>query len=251
MLLTVPKNSRTFNLIMSDRIVLKGNSKLLMPAITQIMGIHQLLEQKDIGTIYAYENEKESVRRKGKPKVVLSFLEDSNFNKLAAPNNVPEGRRRQEGHIRFRLMNETTQSFSKANATTLATKIKQVFNANGGFVWQKGKTMYSYTDWEMGYQFQLLCRSETEAKRVVSSVLFIQSHTPDWKNFNTVENDQEAAKYPENPGTHLVMGETLPLPKHRPLVDVRFQYAYVSLSGVKEPVNLYDRKNKKVGALVT
>lgn len=233
------------------KIILQGTKTELMQLIPQLMVIYQLIESKDLGTIYAYTNDLNSVKRVGKPRVNLYFLEDTNFNKKAPPNNISEGRRRLDGLIRFRLMDETTQSFSKANATALANKIKEVFGSNGGFVWNKGKTMYSYNDWERGYQFQLLCKTETEAKRIITSTLSLQNHIPDWKNFNKVENDQELIKYPENPGTHIVMGEQLPLPKERPLVDVRFQYAYVKLDGVNDPIELYDRRNKRPGALVS
>lgn len=236
---------------MSDLIYLKGTPKELKPIIMQIMGMHQLLESKDVGTIYASTNELESVRRRSQPKVTLYFLEDSNFNKKAPPNKITEGARRQEGVIRFRLMNETTQSFSKANGIALGNKIKEIFGANNGFVWNKGKTLYSYTDWERGYQFQLLSKTKTEAKRIISAVHSLQNHTPNWENFNTVENDLENLKYPENPGNHTVMGEIIPLPKQRPIVDVRFQYAYVKLNGVIQPITLYDRRNKRAGALVS
>lgn len=236
---------------MNEKIRLQGTKKELMQIIPQMSALYQLIESKDIGTIYAYNNDLNSVRRKAKPKVSLYFIEDSNYNKLAAPNNISEGLRRQEGLIRFRLMNESTQSFSQANATTLARKIKEVFGSSGGFTWNKGKTMYSYSNWDMGYQFQLLCRSEAEAKRIITATLSLQNHTPDWKNFNTQKNDQEDSKYPENPGSHIVMGETVPLPKERPLVDVRFLYAYLNLDGVKEPINLYDRRNKRPNSLVS
>lgn len=235
---------------MDDRIILKGNSKLLKPIITEIMAVHQLIEAKDVGTIYAYHNDLESVKRVGKPRVNLYFLEDTNFNKKAPPNKEFEGLRRTDGLIRFRLMDEKTNTFSKANATALANKIKQVFGSNGGYVWKKGKTMYTYNDWELGYQFQLLCRSEIEAKRIVTSVLSLQAHSPIWKKFNTVKNDEEAITYPENPGTQIVMGESVDIPKSRPLVDVRFQYSYIKLDGVVEPINLYDRKNKRAKSLV-
>lgn len=235
---------------MSERIILKGNSKLLKPIITNIMALHQLIEQKDVGTILAYSNDNESVKRVGKPKVTLYFLEDTNFNKKAAPNKIAEGRRRQEGLIRFRLMNETSQSFSKANAEALGNRIKQVFGSNGGFVWNKGKTLYSYTDYENGYQFQLLCRSETEAKRIITAVLSLQTHTPDWLNFNTVKNDNEASKYPETPPNQIVMGEAIETPRRRPVVDVRFQYAYIKLSGVQNHLHLYDRRNRLPNTLV-
>lgn len=235
---------------MSDRIILKGSSKLLKPIVTELLALHQLIESKDIGTVYAYTNDLESVKRVGKPKVTLYFLEDTNFNKKAPPNNIYEGRRRQEGVIRFRIMDETTRSFSKANATTLANKVKQVFGSGDGFVWNKGKTMYSYNDWEKGYQFQLLCKASTEAKRIISAVHSLQGHSPNWQYFNTVKNDEELLKYPENPGNHVVMGDSIPLPKKRPIVDVRFQYAYVKLDSVKEPINLYDRRGKLPHALV-
>lgn len=234
---------------MADKIILKGYPNQLKPLITHLIAVRELIKSKDIGTIYAYTNDKESVRRVGKPKVTLYFLEDSNFNKKAPPNKISEGRRRQEGVIRFRLMNETTQSFSKANGTILGNKIKEVFGSNGGFIWNKGKIMYSYTDWERGYQFQLLCKTEIEAKRIITAVHSLQNHTPDWKYFNTIENDEELIKYPENPGTQIVMGETIAIPKERPIVDVRFQYAYIKLDGVIEPITLYDRKNKRAKAL--
>lgn len=235
---------------MSDLIYLRGTAKALKPLLVQIMAMHQLLESKDIGTFYGSVDARENVHRKTKPKVTLYFLEDSNFNKKAPPNKIDEGRRRQEGIIRFRLMDETTQSYSKANAIALATKVKEVFGANNGFVWNKGKTMYSYTDWERGYQFQLLCKTKTEAKRIITAVHLLQNHTPNWSYFNTCENDQELIKYPENPGNQVVMGETIPIIKLRPVVDVRFQYAYLTLSGVKEPINLYDIKKRRARALV-
>ncbi len=235
---------------MSAPIILKGSSKLLKPVITEIMAIYQLLEDKDMGTIYAYTNDLNSVRRKGKPKVLLFFIEDTNFNKLAPPNNIYEGRRRAEGVISFRLMDETTQTISKANATMIATQIKNVFGSNGGFVWNKGKTMYTYTDWEKGYQFQLLCKTPTEAKRIIRSTLSLQNHAPIWKYFNIVESEEELIKYPEVPGTQVIMGEVVPIPKERPLVDVRFQYAYIDLDGLKEPINLYDRRSKLPRTLV-
>lgn len=221
-----------------------------MERIPALIDLMQVINAKDVGTIYASVNERETIYRRGKPKVTLYFLEDSNYNKKAAPNKIPEGRRRQEAVVRFRLMDELTQTFSKANATALGRKIKEVFGGNEGFIWQKGKTMYSYTDWERGYQFQLLCKTETEAKRIITSVHSLQSHTPNWRYFNTIKSDEEATKFPENPGNQVVMGETVPIPKDRPIVDVRFQYAYVKLSGVIKPITLYDRRNKQAEALV-
>lgn len=236
---------------MTDKVILRGYPNQLAATITHLIAIREIIETKDIGTIYGSFDSRETVRRVGKPKITLYFLEDSNFDKTAPPNNIYEGRRRQEGVIRFRLMSESTQSFSQVNGRMLGTKIKEVFGANNGFVWQKGKTMYSYGDWQRGYQFQLLCKTETEAKRIITAVHSLQNHTPNWQYFNTIKNDQEASKYPENPGSQIVMGETIPIVQVRPLVEVRFQYAYIKLDGVKEPVNLYDRTGKRPRVLVS
>lgn len=235
---------------MTDRIILKGNSKLLMPVITQIMAIHQLLESKDIGTVYAYSPASPPVVRRNRPQIRLSFLEDTDFKATGTRSTKPHGRRRAKGAISFRLMDETTQSISESNALTYANKIKQLFMSDGGFVWSKGKTMYSYTDWDKGYQFQLLCRSESEAKRIVQQALKIQGHIPDWINMNTIQNDQEALKYPVSPGTQTIMGKTVPIEHARPVVDVRFQYAVMSVAGLARPVALCDRSHKLVAPLV-
>lgn len=235
---------------MTERIILKGSSKLLMPVITELMALHQIIEQKDIGAIYADISKADTVYRKHKPKLTLYFRQDSDFVPTGNQSTVPHGRNRDEAIISFRLMNETTTSFSEANGTTLGQKIKEVFGSNDGFIWHKGKTLYSYTDWEKGYQLQLLCRNDVEAKRITTATLSIKNDTPDWKNLQEVKNDQEALRYPANPGTQIVMGKTVNKPVERPIVNVRFQYAYVKLSGVKEPVTLYDRRRKRPGALV-
>lgn len=234
---------------MSNKIILAGNERLLMPIITQLMAMHQLLEQKDIGTIYQAPADGVEVIRVRKPQIQLCFLEDSNFNKKAAPNNIEEGRRRVEGLITFRLMNETTDSISIGNLKGIANKIKLVFAANGGYVWEKGKEMYAYTDWDLGYQLQLLCQTKTTAKELVTRVLSLQNHTPNWTYFTTNENDNALARYPETPPTKIILGESVKVPRQRPRVDVRFQYAVAHIHQLKEPVALCDRGRKLISPL--
>jgi hypothetical protein len=234
---------------MTDKIILKGPQNLLKPLITHIIAVHQLLEQKDIGTVYAVSPASPPVVRRGRPKVQLFFLEDTDFKPTGKRSTTPHGRRRAKGEISFRLMNETTQSITKGNGAVIGRRIKELFGSNSGFVWSKGKVMYSYTDWDRGYQFQLLCRTKTEAKRIVQEVLKIQSHTPDWEYFNTIETDDEAGKYPENPGNQTIMGETVPVEHARPNVDVRFQYAVMHVQGLARPVPLYDRSHKLIAPL--
>ena len=229
---------------MSDRVILKGSSKLLQPLITEVLAMHQLLESKDIGTFYADDNYMPPVKRRGRPKVILYFEQDTNFRPTGTQSTTPHGRRRKRGTIGFRLMNETPASFTEGNQKAIANKIKEIFGANGGFVWTKGKDMYAYTDWDMGYQFELLCRSETEARRTITAVLSIQGHTPDWAKLTHSEATRPDVKYPVLPPSKIIAGKEVQLIEQRPVVNVRFRYAYAVIDGLVEPVDLYDRKNK-------
>lgn len=226
------------------KIRLSGTPEQIAEMLPQIIAIYQLLETKDIGTVYADSSDVPPVHRKGKPKVTLYFREDTDFRRTGVRTAMPHGRNRTEGTISFRLMEETTATLSRANAVSLGRKIKDLFGTTEGYVWKKGKTMYSYTDWDKGYQFQLLCRSKIESKRIITDVLSLQSHTPDWRRLREIEPDDELASYPAGTRTRTVLGETVTVQEERPVVDVRFQYSYLTVDGANKPFTLYDRRKK-------
>ena len=147
--------------------------------------------------------------RRNKPKVLLYFLEDyQDVDADYAPVS---------GEIGFRFMDETEESLTEAKLTSIAQKVKTEFGAAGGYVWRKGKLMASYSDWDKGYQFQILCRNETDAKTLINKVLDIQNHTPDWSHLNISENSNSTAAYPTLPKTERILGETRRLPRRRPI----------------------------------
>lgn len=176
---------------------------------------------------------KESVLRAKHPKITLYFLEDL--------GDVAEGYSPVDGQISVRLMNHDQGSITETIARTYATRIKTAFAAGSGFVWKKGKTMCSYSDWPKGYQLQLLCRNETEGRRIVEQVLDIQNDTPDWSNFNKKENAEPAQAYPTIPERDRIYGETRRQPRRRPIADVRFQTAFLDVLGLSAPIILVDR----------
>lgn len=183
------------------------------------------------------------VRRRTKPKVALHFLEDY--------GDVEFGYSAVTGVISFRLMDHTASTITEPIAKTYATRIKTAFSSGGGFVWRKGKVMCSYADWNSGYQLQLLCRSDTEGRRVIEQVLDIQNDTPDWAFLNVTENAEPSRAYPTNPGQERIFGKTRREPRRRPIADVRFQYAELLIQGIHEPVILVDRSKVLAPALVT
>lgn len=175
-------------------------------------------------------------RVSGKPQIKLFFLEDR--------KDVEAGYDPVAGEIGIRLMNETTETLSKANALSLATKCKTAFGAGSGFIWRKGRESYSYTDAHRGYRMKVLARSETEAKRVIEQVMDIQSHTPSWDNLTKNEAVNASSKYPTNPGTQTIQGKVYKKYRKRPVADVRFQHAELHIDGLPRPIILYDHSGK-------
>ncbi|MEL6260465.1 MAG: hypothetical protein AAFR12_05300 [Cyanobacteria bacterium J06626_6] len=186
---------------------------------------------------------KESVRRRKRPKITLYFIEDF--------NDVAEGYAPVDGQISVRLMDHDQGSITEAIARTFATRIKTAFAAGSGFVWKKGKVMATYTDWEKGYQLQLLCRNESEGRRVVEQVLDIQNDTPEWSYFNVKENAEPSQAFPTVPPTDRAYGKVRRQPRRRPIADVRFQTAFLHVIGVPAPVILVDRSGTYPAPLVT
>ncbi len=186
-----------------------------------------------IGTIQA--------TRKFRPQIVLEFLEDE--------LDIEGGYSRVDGRISFRLMNETSESITRTELTTIANRIKTEFGSNNGYRWRKGKEMASYLERDKGYDFRLLVRSKTDAKELISKILDIQNHIPDWKYLNYKENDEPTQAYPTIPPTNSILGKPRREPRKRPIAIVRFQYAYCNLWGNPNAVILYDRSLRYLNTL--
>lgn len=182
-------------------------------------------------------------QRRFTPQIKLFFMEDS--------EDVEPGYARVTGEISFRLMGYTSDTLTPAIAQQFATRVKSTFGLAGkGYIWQKGRTMASYTDWKKGYQLQLLVRSETDARALIENVLDIQQDTPKWSKMNISENQEPASAYPPIPDREYIFGETRQLPRKRPVAKVRFQYALLHIHGVASPTVLYDRSYTYSTALI-
>ncbi len=174
-----------------------------------------------------------SSSRKFRPKITLEFEQDS----WTVEANV----RPVTGRLTITIQNETSQSITEAKLKQLGRKIETEFGSNQGYIWEKGKNYYSYTDKDKEYQFKFLAKNKTVAKNLIIKVLKIQDDTPDWKYLRENISDNPEASFPNNPGTQQILGKTKNKPRRRPLADVRFQYAVALLAGAGEPIILYDR----------
>jgi hypothetical protein len=171
-------------------------------------------------------------QRKFKPQIMLYFREDE--------RDVEADYQPITGEISFRLMSQTETTLTTAYLTQLAQRIKQEFGQSRGYIWRKGKIMYSYTDWDRGYQLQLLGRNEAEIKTLIGKIHDIQMHNPSWSNLNTSQNDSPASAYPTIPPLKNILTKSRRMPRRRPIADVRFQYAVCHVWGLPNPIPLFD-----------
>lgn len=226
---------------MTKKIILAGPSNLIKASLTQIMALHQLTEniealvQEAQGLIQG--NKQPKIKRRYHPKVTLVFSED----KYVA---VSKNRSPIIGEIGFRIMTETHKTMTESKAKVIADRIKLKFAGETAFQWNKGKQMFSYTHWELGYQLQLLCTNETEARRIIEQVLDVQQHSPDWENLNANTNAMPEQRYTETRQTEYIYGESRQVDNQRPLATVYFRYAFMTLEGIKQPIDLVDTTNR-------
>lgn len=192
--------------------------------------------------VYAFPIEEIEAVRKYRPQIVLYFKEDA--------EDVDDDYQPITGRIAYRLMNETSETISKAELTTIANRIKTQFGSVDGYIWKKGKDMATYVNRVNGYDFQILCRSKTEAKELITKVLATNNDSPDWKYLQYKENDEPTQAYPTIPSNQIILGKSIKEPRRRPIANTRFQYSYCLIWGRKKAIYLYDRTYSYLDALV-
>jgi hypothetical protein len=172
-------------------------------------------------------------QRKFRPQVCLYFSQDA--------LEIQPGENPVTGEISWRLMDETSDTLSRSELEIIGNRIKSNLGAGKGFVWRKGREMVSYSDWDEGLQLQILCLNRAEGERVVREILACASKTYDPKRLNHIENAAATAKYPSVRKKKTILQKVRDLPIERPVVNVRFRYATLSVHGITRPIHLYDR----------
>lgn len=192
--------------------------------------------------IYGIPVQELQTDKKFRPQVHLHFLEKFDSSTHDGENAVPL----LEGTIKFTLMNETSETISRANAESLARKIKSEF-ATPPYEWGKGWYKCTYLDLERGYDLRPLVKSKAEGERLVKSVLSIQGHTFDRDNFQFIEHDRS---YSVNPGTHRVYGRTVKKYIKRRKADVYFRYAQLHIWGQPNAINLVALEGSRLKSVI-
>lgn len=181
--------------------------------------------------------------RRYRPQIGLYFREDE--------LDLEPGFAPVEGRISFRLMNETSETITRSELTTIANRVRTEFAANRGFVWRKGKDLATYTDPDRGFGLKLLVRTQTEGEQLARRVLDLTNTNFEARKFNYKQNSAPTQAFPTLPPNQTILGRVTREPRRRPIASVRFQYAYCNLHGATEPTILIDRSFRFRNTLVS
>ncbi|MBH8553601.1 hypothetical protein I8751_14720 [Nostocaceae cyanobacterium CENA357] len=220
-----------------ETIVIGGQAELLKPVIVQTLAQHQVLGERDLGTIYGTPPEAFPERRY-KPELVLKFYQERK-DRVAGEKPITM-------QISMRLMNKSKDDFaSDAYVKQLAEKVHQRF-ARPPFKVTKGNKPYSYADWEKGYQMLLWVDGLAQARRIVEQVLDIQGHSVDNSKLKKASVNAQTDSISTIPEKVTIMGkrEKLLVQGKPGVVTFRSAYINVGLAGIK-PITLIDLGKRK------
>jgi hypothetical protein len=175
-----------------------------------------------------------------KPQVNLLFQQD--------PDATPQKKSPITAEISFRLMNETPQTITEAELTTIARRIKAEFGTSGGYLWRKGKTLVTYRNRSQGMELKIYAYNESEGLEVIRKVCDAAAK-PYIDDSVTVHESK--ASFPANPGTQVILGRSRPNRIKRPISYVRFVRATCSIHGLPNPVVLVGHPFRNVPPLVS
>lgn len=173
------------------------------------------------------------------PQVKLYFEESR--------RDVQEGYRPIRAELSFRIQNEKYNTFTEAEARTLANRIHAEFATGTEYRWQKGKIKMHYRDEGRNYRLSIFAASETEGRTLISKILSLQNDTLNPEHLTIAKMAQNA---PATPRSERIYGKTRRLPRKRPLGFVRFRYAEAHIWGVNHAITLVDATGRRPDALI-
>lgn len=177
-----------------------------------------------------------------RPKITLFFRENA--------EDAEAGYKPVEMETSFRLVDETTQTITESKLRTIGNQIKTRFGTGQGYLFRKGRKMVRYRQKIKGYDFKLRARELNDGKDLIREVLSLNGDTLDSEILKISEVDNEADAFPYNPGFQTILGKRKSKPRRRPMVNVRFRYAYATIHGYNKPVYLYSKNFYIPDALV-
>lgn len=164
-----------------------------------------------------------------KPQVTLYFEESR--------RDVQEGFRPIKATVSIRIQNEKYNTFSEAEARSLATRIKNEFANGTEYRWQKGRLKMTYRDREKDYLLIVSPATESIGKALITKVLRLQNDSLESSKLSISKLEQNP---PTIPRSETIYGKVRRLPRKRPVGFVRFRYAEAHIWGLNKAITLVD-----------
>lgn len=175
-----------------------------------------------------------------RPQVTLFFTQD-------ASAAVPD-RRRMEGQISFRLVNETSASITREKAQDIAAIIREQMTVPHNFIWKKGKYKLIYKDPERGLNLNIMALNKTEGLKLINKMITIVGAEYQSDLLKTSEPEKESSTNPTE--TVLVYEKQRKQRRWRPIGNVRFRYALLTIAGMQNRITLVDTTSQYLDALI-
>ena len=206
-----------------------SDSQLVQSVISQYM--QTFCKEGNTSTVSSV-----STTRQQHPLLRFYFRE----NPLVARN---ESRNPADSLITTRTLEDSSQLTIETMKKYRARILDEFKSEEKAFTWRKGKTLFCYADWKMGYQIQLLCHSEKTAKIITEKIHRIKGAIPDDKCYYVSSALNPDKTYPEEPGTRTVLGHrTIRNPRYRPIADVSFKWADILIPDASKKYTLVSTK---------
>lgn len=179
----------------------------------------------------------DKLKRSGHPEVRLFFFEKR--------TDVTPGYTPLKGEISFDLMdlvdssalkNSANQLIKESDIKKLSAKIRAIFTPS--FKWERGKKMVVYHDWARGYDFKIMCKSETEGVRIATEILKIQGHELRSEFLKLNQLIGTAKPTIPIPKEEDVLGKKRKHKRYRPEGTVYYSYATLHLPSYGQKISL-------------
>lgn len=170
---------------------------------------------------------------KYRPQITCYFSEE--------PHEVEPGYRRIEGELSVRLMDKTPTTITQTDLQTYANRINSAFGQSNGFIWRKGKELYTYADKANGRRFKVLTRNQNDAVEIIQKLLDIVNESYDSSFLKKNEAINPSSAFPTIPPNHSILNKTYRQPRKRPIAEVKFYYASLKIWGIGKPIILVDK----------
>lgn len=177
-----------------------------------------------------------------RPQITCYFVEDA--------QDTEQGYRPVTGEISVRVMTETSESLTETKLQNYANKINTAFGQGQGFIWKKGKELYTYGDKRSGFRFQVLTRNSNDAIEIIQKTINIVNGNYNSKYLKVNEAIDTNSAFPTIPSNQIILNKAYREPRKRPIADVRFAYAVIKIWGLGKPRVLVDKTGYWSSAII-